>query len=779
MKPKTKQTQEVQQRDTESDFAAEEEVENEESVGGKECGMCHDVPESIIYLSCEHIVCLVCAAKLILSGIGENQPINLSEVVCGICQETTVLSVEVQETLIEFLNQQEFDDEEEAGDDDAAENKSQHSGPSKEESEENSMKIKSERSVKNKEKVTEPKEMKDSMRREKEGRGGKTEAVQPASRFGDRLRNEEGSSGYDRETSKAKDPKRANAAADTKTNVNKGKASPVIKGASREKSDIAAQSKNADISQQKSLTQTSERSRTDQKRKLVSNQRTDNDTDEAEEEIAEETENQADQNQEEEPSDFLTTFYCVKHVDEEYTYYNPTKKALFCAQCLISEIDSKEELSLVRPLKKCLPEILQNFQDMLNDIEVQKSLLENKRKDFEIRKEGAKVQAVSMAKKLELAFDEILDYVQEVKMSSLKALEMRNRALLNDLEGKENAIEERANFFNGVLEEVTNLRQNSQAPEEELFVFFFANQDKISKALVNESSQSADSEMMKVNRVFDDFMAKTKQEQARQCRLGQEAIRDKLIKNIGALGGVSVSELSEAAPAPQSKLAALLTAELGKDMLNKTINQPTSKNTGSLMAIPESENNNKFVNQPVPQQPQSQLNTLSLTAQQAQQSKRLNTNSGTDTYTQFVEKVRNLPSRTNNSVDVQRYTSQVRALSRGGQATPPPTSEQTLFSRDYTSSNYFKTVTKNNYNLEKKLELEQKLKFFDLKSRKDDANQSGFGGLGGINSRVNPLPFSSATATQKAKTDLLCDKRSLQNTSYNTTFRTTGWVFGK
>lgn len=778
MKPKTKQTQDIHQKDTESDFVGEDEVENEESVGGKECGMCHDVPESIIYLSCEHIVCLVCAAKLILSGIGENQPINLSEVVCGICQETTVLSVEVQETLIEFLNQQEFDDEEEAGEDEMGENKSRHSEPSKGESEDHSMKVKSERSVQNKEKVTEPKEMKDSMRREKEARGGKTDTGVANSKFGDRLRNDDASSARDRETAKAKDPKRANASGDTKSSMNKGKASPVSKVASRDKSDIIMPSKNADVPQQKSLTQISERSRTDQKRKQVSNQRTENEADETDE-INEEAEHQADQNQDEEPSDFLTTFYCVKHVDEEYTYYNPTKKALFCAQCLISEVDSKEELSLVRPLKKCLPEILQNFQDMLNDIEVQKSLLENKRKDFEIRKEGAKVQAVSMAKKLELAFDEILDYVQEVKMSSLKALEMRNRALLNDLEGKENAIEERSNFFSGVLEEVTNLRQNSQAPEEELFVFFFANQEKISKALLNESSQGADCEMMKVNRVFDDFMAKTKQEQARQCRLGQEAIRDKLVKNITALGGVSVSELAEAAPVPQSKLAALLTAELGKDPLNKTMNPTAGKNTGSMLAVPESENSNKFVNQQMQQQPQSQLASNSVTAQPAQQSKRLNTSSGTETYTQFVEKVRNLPSRANNSVDVPKYTAQIRGLSRGGQATPTPTTEQPFFSRDYTSTNYFKTVTKNNYNLEKKMELEQKLKFFDLKSRKDDANQSGFVGLGSINSRGTALPFTTVSATQKAKTDILSDKRSIHSTSYNTTFRTTGWVFGK
>ena len=88
-------------------------------------------------------------------------------------------------------------------------------------------------------------------------------------------------------------------------------------------------------------------------------------------------------------------------------------------------------------------EILQNFQDMLNEIEVTKSLLENKKKDFEIRKEAAKVHAISMTKKLELTFDEILDFVQDQKMKSMKQLENKNKVFLKDLEGKEQSIDDR------------------------------------------------------------------------------------------------------------------------------------------------------------------------------------------------------------------------------------------------------------------------------------------------------------------------------------------------
>lgn len=47
-----------------------EEGENQnyqdDSFIGKSCAVCNVVPDSIIYLSCDHIICLICAAKAIL-----------------------------------------------------------------------------------------------------------------------------------------------------------------------------------------------------------------------------------------------------------------------------------------------------------------------------------------------------------------------------------------------------------------------------------------------------------------------------------------------------------------------------------------------------------------------------------------------------------------------------------------------------------------------------------------------------------------------------------------
>lgn len=78
----------------------EEPSEDEEE---RECEICQDIPEKVIHLSCEHIICLECAAKLIFQN-KSMEDIDLSELHCGVCGETTPLSEEVQETIIEFLN---------------------------------------------------------------------------------------------------------------------------------------------------------------------------------------------------------------------------------------------------------------------------------------------------------------------------------------------------------------------------------------------------------------------------------------------------------------------------------------------------------------------------------------------------------------------------------------------------------------------------------------------------------------------------------------------------
>jgi len=624
--------------------------------------------------------------------------------------------------MIEFLGQQEFEDEEGGAEEDGEEEDDKPDA----ESEENSVQIKSSNSRR---RASESNEPVPSTQRERET---KNDSV---------VHNHKASERQKKQADEAKDARRPvpPKIEESKTASRRGKEVPAPKTNTRQPVPQAPD-----------------------RRRPTPVQTTENDQEESDDAELEEDRLATEERTAEEQSDFLSTFYCAKHADEEYTYYHPLKRTLLCSQCLLSEIDSREDRAAIRPLKKCLPEILQNFQDMLNEIEVARSLLENKRKDFEIRKEGAKIHAVSMAKKLELAFDELLDFVHEVKLTTLKGLETRNKALLSELEGKEDAIEERTAFFTGVLDEVTNLRQNSQNPEEELFVFFFANQERISRSLETESIHNADSEAVKINRIFDEFTAKTKQEQTRQCRVGQETIREKLNKSIAALGGMSLSELPDPHRA-DSKLVTLA-AEFPRP---SGLTKPAPGRVGNtLVTLAEAENSTRFANlQPDPEGRPSSKHGAPYTASQ--------------TYGQFVEKVKALPSRNTSSLDVNKYVGQVRGLSRGANPPPFPVGDSNGFSKDFTASNYYKTVNKNSYNIEKKLELEQKLKFFDLKGRKEDASSSGYSSALNRTGLSGAAPFHQTGSIQKSRLDMRNDLRVLQPAYYSSSLRSGGWMAGK
>lgn len=69
-------------------------------------------------------------------------------------------------------------------------------------------------------------------------------------------------------------------------------------------------------------------------------------------------------------------------------------------------------MNFLKSLKKCYPDILQNFQDLVSKVETNKNLLENKKKDLEIRRENCRSEAMSHYKKLELQFNELYDIME-------------------------------------------------------------------------------------------------------------------------------------------------------------------------------------------------------------------------------------------------------------------------------------------------------------------------------------------------------------------------------
>jgi len=231
-----------------------------------------------------------------------------------------------------------------------------------------------------------------------------------------------------------------------------------------------------------------------------------NDDNDENDEDAENDEGDEQENSKEEEDDFTTSFGCQVHDGEEYSYYNPITRTLFCTQCLLDSKLQNTDLSGFKPLKKCFPEILQGFQDMINEVEVCRNLLDNKRKDFEIRKDNAKSQCQSYIRKFELAVDELIDSLQEQKVRISQNLENKLESVLSAQDTQEGSIDTRVEYFNAIIDQIGGFKQGD-SPEEEIFGFFFANQEKIYSALHEEKTYKDDE-----RQPFREFEASVKAE---------------------------------------------------------------------------------------------------------------------------------------------------------------------------------------------------------------------------------------------------------------------------
>lgn len=546
-----------------------EEEENSASYGGKECTMCNYVPESIIFLSCEHIICLICAAKLILSG-SEDKDFDFSEVECGICHEVTDLSKEVQETLLEFLNNGniEFESDEEEEDEE-----------------------------------------------------------------------EEAESDQEEKEDENQDQSQENKEVDIEEEVKKEMHSELSKSERHEEEDNIEQQEN-----------------------------------ESEEEECEISEEEEEEEKDSGNNELSVSFACQNHIGEEYTFYNMKLKTLYCNQCLLNEKINQTDMDSVKPLKKCFPEILQNFQDMLNKVEVCKNLLENKHKNFEIRKSNAKTQSQSYIKKYDIITNELIDQLKDIKNRSMKKLENMSEEMITQLQDKESDYEAKIDYFNAIMEQISEFKKNSENPEEEIFSFFFANQHKIYEAL-DEEKQEDQEKAEKI--VFNEFETRLKEEYNSLLRLNYQDVRSKADQCLSKLN---------------TKVTTLLTQNDKNDM-NESIHQSykTSRNI--------THNSSRFYREP-------------------ELKERPN-------YSKFLQKIRQQSASFKErpqSVDPERNNNHTRVNTRSRLANLP----HELASNNIFAS-YFNRPTedKRSYNLQKKLDLEKKLKLFEFRSKKDDFLTSG------------------------------------------------------
>lgn len=358
------------------------------------CSFCNNIPNSIICLLCNHNACLECATQLIFSK-AKIEDTDISKLKCAICKKITKLSEEVQNTLIEFLNEKNYEDDE-------------NGVPSNNDEKESA------------------------------------------------------------ETSK------------------------IYNSSSKKNKEEAVDDDEVSVSDSKKL-----------------NPANNMDYDEDENEEFEEEDNR----------NLSLHFACNEHPNEEYSYYSPFNKKLFCAICILNGKNA-EEIGDIKSLKNSYAIILHHFQDMVTNVEVSEGLLLNRKKDIELKTDDLKTKISSLKNYVELKFDEVIEKITFEKETFLKSIDDKIEDGITEHAQLLEDIENRINYFSAVIKKVKNIKKKSNKSQEDLLGFFFANQDKIYENInesgfknrINELIESCEVIQEKINKeVKDELLKKSEQ----------------------------------------------------------------------------------------------------------------------------------------------------------------------------------------------------------------------------------------------------------------------------
>lgn len=150
-------------------------------------------------------------------------------------------------------------------------------------------------------------------------------------------------------------------------------------------------------------------------------------------------------------------FACLEHPNEEYAYYSPSSKGLYCAQCILTD-RQLSKLKDIRSLRRSLPLIMQHFQDLLNNVEVSKSLLENRKRDSEIKLDDIKAKMNSIKYFVEMRFEELIENINEIKTTIIDNLDSTMEKMLDDLKGLGERFTTKIDYFEAVIAQVRDIQ---------------------------------------------------------------------------------------------------------------------------------------------------------------------------------------------------------------------------------------------------------------------------------------------------------------------------------
>lgn len=76
---------------------------------------------------------------------------------------------------------------------------------------------------------------------------------------------------------------------------------------------------------------------------------------------------------------------------------------------------------------------MHNIHDMMQKVDMTKGLMQNRQNDMQIRRDNGRNQALSTYKKIEFAFNELYDLLENVKSQQLKEFETQAEEHMNNL----------------------------------------------------------------------------------------------------------------------------------------------------------------------------------------------------------------------------------------------------------------------------------------------------------------------------------------------------------
>lgn len=425
-----------------------------EEVAGSACSVCGEIPESIIFLLCDHAICIVCVARSLLEGQGPSDP-DFSEAGCPLCGVKTALSEDVQETLLEFLNSPQAQAQLEEREVRASVNAN---------SEDQRLLLYRKSSV--------------SVNSENEDRVRVAEVKTSInmSSHDNRLLAGKSSFAEKRVEAEAKrlegEPKRPF----------DGEAKKSFEGETKRpfevepKRPFEGESKKPLESERKKMGEPARcQSPSFRNKSGTRGSKVEESTVLGRSEVSEGAEG--------------FEIPCPVHLGEKSIFYNSETRRLLCVTCLMGVPFAARKHSL-RPLNKCYPEVLQDIEETLTEVETQRKLLQNRKAELRVRREAAEAQSACWTRKVYRLFDALIEIAEEQKRACGAALQQKLVETQRELRAEDSALEETLQFFDSVLDSVGQLKhRGSQTPEQDFFNFFASNQQLITSTLERERNE--------------------------------------------------------------------------------------------------------------------------------------------------------------------------------------------------------------------------------------------------------------------------------------------------